>query len=130
MKLTVFQADKGDCLLLTGADETRVLIDGGLAGSYSKHVAARLGEIREAGGHLDVVYVSHIDDDHISGGLQLLEDEVAWRVHESQLRAGNRHQLPGCVHLRDHAGVRFFTCLGASKADGDRARIAPAAHLG
>ena len=97
MKLTVFQADKGDCLLLTGADETRVLIDGGLAGSYSEHVAARLGEIREAGGRLDVVYVSHIDDDHISGVLQLLEDEVAWRVHEYQLRAGNRDHEPPAV---------------------------------
>jgi hypothetical protein len=90
MKLTVFQSDKGDCLLLTGGDDkTRVLIDGGMSRSYREHVAAALGKIHEDGGKLDVVYVSHIDQDHISGVLQLLDDEVAWRAHEFQVRTGN-----------------------------------------
>jgi beta-lactamase superfamily II metal-dependent hydrolase len=90
VKLTVFQSDKGDCLLLTGGDDkTRVLIDGGMSSSYREHVAPTLGKIHEDGGKLDVVYVSHIDQDHISGVLQLLDDEVAWRAHEFQLRTGN-----------------------------------------
>ncbi|MGH2987727.1 MAG: MBL fold metallo-hydrolase [Solirubrobacterales bacterium] len=90
MKLTVFQSDKGDCLLLTGGDEkTRVLIDGGMSSSYREHVAATLGKVHSDGGKLDVVYVSHIDQDHISGVLALLDDEVAWRAHEFQLRTGN-----------------------------------------
>ena len=30
MRLTVFQSAEGDCLLLTGADRKRMLIDGGM----------------------------------------------------------------------------------------------------
>ncbi|HZI18043.1 MAG TPA: MBL fold metallo-hydrolase [Pyrinomonadaceae bacterium] len=95
MKLTVFQSDKGDCLLLTGDDGKRVLVDGGMRASYSEHVAPALGRLRDEGADLDVVYVSHIDQDHISGVLQLMDDEVEWRVHDFQVRGGNRtHAAP------------------------------------
>jgi hypothetical protein len=91
MKLTVFQADKGDCLLLESAGDERILIDGGTSSSFKSHVAPTLGRLRDAGKALDLVYLSHIDDDHIGGVLALFEAEVAWRVHEFQLRTGNDH---------------------------------------
>ncbi|WP_037502537.1 MBL fold metallo-hydrolase [Solirubrobacter soli] len=95
MNLTVFQADKGDCLLLETADDKRILIDGGTSSSFKEHVATALGALRDAGKQLDVIYVSHIDDDHIGGVLALLETELDWRVHEFQLGAGNaRHPVP------------------------------------
>lgn len=89
MRLQVFQSDKGDCLLLTGRDGTRVLVDGGMRSSYTAHVAPALGRIARDGGELDLVYVSHIDQDHISGVLQLMEDQVAWRVRDYQHGSGN-----------------------------------------
>lgn len=82
MKLHIFQSDKGDCLLLEGADGTRVLCDGGMSSSMKKHVRAELAKLRDNGVELAAVYVSHIDQDHISGVLQLLEDELAWRLFE------------------------------------------------
>lgn len=88
MKLTVFQAGKGDCLLLRDGT-TNVLVDGGMRADYKTHVAPALGEMREAGEELDVVYVSHIDRDHISGVLQLLDDEIDWRVFDYQRSNGN-----------------------------------------
>ncbi|MET0770105.1 MAG: MBL fold metallo-hydrolase, partial [Solirubrobacteraceae bacterium] len=88
MKLEAFQSDKGDCLLLTAGDGTRVLVDGGMRGSYSEHVAPALGAIAAAGGRLDLVCVSHIDQDHIAGVLQLMADEVAWRVADFQHGSG------------------------------------------
>lgn len=95
MKLTVFQSDKGDCLLLTGADGHNVLVDGGMRESYSEHVSPTLDQLRRDGGKLDVVYVSHIDQDHISGVLQMLDDEVKWRIHEFQVNNGNpKHKEP------------------------------------
>lgn len=95
MKLTVFQSDKGDCLLLTGADGRIMLVDGGMRPAYSKHVAPALGQLRDNGETLDVVYVSHIDQDHISGVLQMMDDEVAWRVHKYQLDHSNpNHKTP------------------------------------
>jgi beta-lactamase superfamily II metal-dependent hydrolase len=95
VKLTVFQSDKGDCLLLTGAGGERVLVDGGMAASYSTHVAPALGALAAQDKVLDLVYVSHIDQDHISGVLQLMDDLVAWRVHDFQLAHGNpTHKAP------------------------------------
>jgi beta-lactamase superfamily II metal-dependent hydrolase len=90
MKLTAFQSDKGDCLLLESADgKNRMLIDGGMKRAYSEQVAPAMGGLRKAKKKLDVVYISHIDEDHISGVLQMLDDEAAWRVHEHQVKNGN-----------------------------------------
>lgn len=90
MNITVFQSDKGDCLLVTSGDgQRRILVDGGMSGSYTKYVAPALGKLREQGLVLDLVYVSHIDEDHIAGVLQLLDDEVEWRVHDFHLNQPN-----------------------------------------
>lgn len=88
MRLQIFQSDKGDCVLLESSG-TRVLVDGGMASSYSEHVAPALEHLRAADQALDLVYVSHIDQDHISGVLQMLDDLVAWRVYEFQRDSGN-----------------------------------------
>lgn len=84
MKLTVFHAGDGDCLLLSSVDDPprHVLVDGGRKGTYEKHTRPAISQIREAHHSLDVVCVSHIDDDHISGILRLVEDEVDWRRFE------------------------------------------------
>ncbi len=94
MKLTVFQSDKGDCLLLTGADGRMILVDGGMGASYTRHVAPALGQLRDSGQALDVVYVSHTDQDHISGVLRMMDDEVAWRIYDFAQDKGNTHKKP------------------------------------
>jgi beta-lactamase superfamily II metal-dependent hydrolase len=92
MKIRVFHASDGDCLLLSssGTPPRRLLIDGGRKDSYEQNTRALLGKLRKTGGRLDVVCVSHIDDDHISGILRLVEDEVEWRAYEFA-----RSQRPG-----------------------------------
>jgi beta-lactamase superfamily II metal-dependent hydrolase len=92
MRLTVFQSDMGDCLLLRGADGKLLLADGGMSASYSKHVAPALGKLRDNGEKIDVVYVSHIDQDHISGVLRMMDDEFDWRRHDFQVKVNNKHQ--------------------------------------
>ncbi len=99
MRLRVFQSDKGDCLLLTAADGTQVLADGGMRASYREHVAPALGRLASRGGRLDLVYVSHIDRDHISGVLALMDDLVAWRVYDYQRARGNA-RFPKPEHPR------------------------------
>lgn len=89
MRLKVFQSDKGDCLMLTSKDGKRILADGGMRSSYREHVAPALGRLQNAGEELDLVYVSHIDRDHISGVLQLLDDLLDWRVYDFQRTSGN-----------------------------------------
>jgi beta-lactamase superfamily II metal-dependent hydrolase len=75
MKFTVFQSDKGDCLVLESG-KTRVMIDGGMKESFRDHVRESLSKM----GTIDVLYVSHIDRDHVFGLLQLTEDMIDWRV--------------------------------------------------
>lgn len=90
MKLTVFQSDKGDCLLVStngGTDSFNMLVDGGMSDSYRRHVAPTLHEMRERQEKLDLVYVSHIDQDHISGVLQLFDDMMRWRVYDFQKKS-------------------------------------------
>jgi hypothetical protein len=82
MDLTILPADKGDCLLLTGQDGRRMLVDGGMKSSYTRYVAPLLGDIAADGGKIDVVYVSHIDEDHIAGVLQLADDLLAWKIFD------------------------------------------------
>jgi beta-lactamase superfamily II metal-dependent hydrolase len=83
MKVTVFHAADGDCLLVeSDAPTRRLLVDGGRQASYAKNTRALLGQLRPAGETLDIVCVSHIDDDHITGILRLVEDEVEWRAFE------------------------------------------------
>lgn len=95
MRLTAFQSDKGDCLLLADTAGTRhILVDGGMSVSYNAHVAPALGKLRTGKKALDVVYVSHIDQDHIAGVLKLLDDEAAWRVHEFQKKQKNTKSKP------------------------------------
>jgi hypothetical protein len=85
MKLRIYQSDKGDCLLLESGGKN-VLIDGGMAASFESHVRASLTKLRK----LDLVCVSHIDDDHISGILRLLDDAMAWRIHKHQKSLGKK----------------------------------------
>jgi beta-lactamase superfamily II metal-dependent hydrolase len=113
MKLTVFQSDKGDCLLLASEDERHhMLIDGGMRRSYKEFVAPALMELASQDLPLDIVCISHIDQDHIGGVLQLLDDIVAWRVHDFQIHHGNpKHPAPGRgapPHIRGiwHNGFR------------------------
>jgi beta-lactamase superfamily II metal-dependent hydrolase len=89
MKLTVFQADKGDCLLITGQDGKHILADGGMKGSYQDYVRPAMGGLSAAGEEIDLVYLSHIDRDHIGGVLQLMDDAVDWRVYDYQTSLGN-----------------------------------------
>jgi hypothetical protein len=84
MKITAFHAADGDCFLLTssGASAKRILVDGGRRESYETNTRDVLGQLREDGGKIDILCVSHIDNDHITGILRLVEDEVEWRAFE------------------------------------------------
>jgi hypothetical protein len=84
--LDVQRARKGDCLILhygTRADPGLVLIDGGPAQVYGPYLKPRLAAIRKARAlgaadplPVDLMMVSHIDDDHINGILELTGELV------------------------------------------------------
>lgn len=51
-----------------------ILIDGGYVDTYENYLLPTLKEIAARGGELDVVVVTHIDGDHISGIIRMMED--------------------------------------------------------
>jgi beta-lactamase superfamily II metal-dependent hydrolase len=95
MKLTILPSEKGDCLLLESADGKNVLVDGGMYDSYKTYVRPLLGKMKKAGKQLDLVYVSHTDQDQIAGVLQLMNDLVDWRVYKHKLETNGKAKKPG-----------------------------------
>ncbi len=106
MRLQVFRASSGDCLLMTSNAGTRILIDGGMDDAYPKHIAPALGKLSKQGHKLDLLYVSHIDDDHIGGVLKLLDTELDWRAFDFQKDEGNtRAKEPGTPRAPEIAHI-------------------------
>jgi len=89
MKIMIFRADQGDCLLLGSSGGTHILVDGGTREAYKRQIGAALGLLAEAKTPIDLVCLSHIDDDHIGGIRQLMDDLAAWRVFDYQVSTGN-----------------------------------------
>jgi hypothetical protein len=96
--LDVLRARKGDCLILHfGAEPRLIMIDGGPSNVYQPHLKPRLERLREQrrieeGQPLvvDALLVSHVDDDHIKGILELTRE----------LRDAKNDQRPLPVRVR------------------------------
>lgn len=85
MRVTAFRADDGDCVLISGRDGSEILVDGGRSGAFGDHISPSLSRLER----LDLLCVSHIDQDHIAGVLRLVEDLIDWRVFDFQRAGGN-----------------------------------------
>ena len=93
--LDVMRARKGDCLIVhygTAADPRLIMIDGGPRGVYDRHLKPRIQKIRKARKlsdaqplNVELLMVSHVDDDHIQGILELTGELItANHEHTSQ----------------------------------------------
>ena len=81
------RASKGDCLLLhhgTTAKQRTVLIDGGPSRVYKPFLKPRIDAIRAKRGlgkndtlPIDLLMISHVDDDHIKGILDMTKELIS-----------------------------------------------------
>lgn len=71
--LKIYPALNGDCFLLT-IDSIRILIDGGYVNTYHDYLKGDLRAIKKKGGAISHLIVTHIDQDHISGIVKLMEE--------------------------------------------------------
>lgn len=104
--LYVVQARYGDCLLLefgTRDLPSYILVDGGPNSVYEDHLHPILKEIKQHGGSLDVVVVSHVDDDHIVGILDLVTEILYQRDNG----------LPGTITISELWHNTFSQTLGS-----------------
>ena len=94
MRLRVFFAGDGDCLLLTTGDGRHVLVDGGRTAPFRANARPVLADLATAGEQVDLLVVSHIDADHIAGVISLLKEVAAWEVHDYQVGEGGNPTHP------------------------------------
>ncbi len=72
-------ASYGDCFLVNcnNSSHTNILIDTGFVATYVNYLKPKLLKMKDAGELLDLMIITHIDADHISGALKLLEENGA-----------------------------------------------------
>jgi beta-lactamase superfamily II metal-dependent hydrolase len=73
MNVIIFPAMNGDSLFVE-TDESSVLIDGGYVSTYRKFIKPKLESLKKLNKKLNHLIVTHIDEDHISGIIKLIEE--------------------------------------------------------
>ena len=76
IKLHIVQAEFGDCFILeskSNNESTTMLIDGGPYQTFKNHLKPTLQKLL-LNGKIDLMVLSHIDNDHIIGLLDLLNE--------------------------------------------------------
>ena len=73
LDIKMFPAKSGDCFYIEFTEEDfRILIDGGYVETYYNSLRPFLKELNSKGKHLNLMIISHIDQDHINGIKTLL----------------------------------------------------------
>lgn len=95
----------GDCLVVeygsTGSRPYRILVDGGLKGSFDEGLGKYLKDSVDQPTEFDIVVVTHIDLDHIEGVIQALERDALTTQH---IWFNGRDQLDDLINT--DAGTR------------------------
>lgn len=70
----MFQADHGDAFLLSFGEnmDVNILIDMGLPKTYEEQIKPELLKLNNNGKKIDLLVVTHIDNDHITGAIPFL----------------------------------------------------------
>ena len=88
IQIEFFPASNGDSIFLSIKNEKFILIDGGFAQTYSKHIKKKLALLNHQKKFLDLIVITHIDNDHINGILKLFGDEYIDLVKKVWFNSG------------------------------------------
>lgn len=128
--LEVIRARKGDCLILhygSEDDPRLMIIDGGPRGVYTPHLKPRLEQIKQARSleHnapliIDLLMVSHVDDDHIQGILDLTRDLIQDNPQFAQVLSFWHNSFDNLISdLPKELMAAFKSQFGAASIAGD-----------
>ena len=71
IKFNFFKALAGDSILIS-TDNTNILIDGGFGITYEEQIKPQINKIKNG---LDLVVLTHIDEDHICGLIEMIKND-------------------------------------------------------
>ena len=77
MKIKFLPAFNGDCILISfdhKGEKKNILIDGGIPRTYQYHLKPELEKLVNENEKIDLLIITHIDDDHIGGIKELYQD--------------------------------------------------------
>ncbi|MFD6441605.1 MBL fold metallo-hydrolase [Peribacillus sp. NPDC060186] len=76
IEIEMFPAKNGDCFLISclGEKNTHILLDLGYPHTYRNYVRPKLISLKEDKESLDLVAFTHIDQDHIQGGITFFKE--------------------------------------------------------
>jgi beta-lactamase superfamily II metal-dependent hydrolase len=102
--IEMLPANEGDCILVTiPHEDVRILIDGGTSETYTSCLRERLLQIKEEGKGIDLLVVTHIDNDHIGGIIELLKENGSFA--ESKIIKIQNIWHNSYRHLQFHKGL-------------------------
>jgi len=127
--LDVIRARKGDCLILhygSEDDPRLMIIDGGPPAVYAPHLKPRLEQIKQArklGKNdpltVDLLMVSHVDDDHIQGILDFTRDLIQNNPQFARVLSFWHNSFDNIIgDLPDELTTAFKSQFGAASMDG------------
>lgn len=83
INISLLPAEHGDCIFVS-AENYNILIDGGIVQTYQnlhdrrnpdKPLKLLINKLHEENKHIDLLVITHVDDDHIGGIIEWFEDE-------------------------------------------------------
>lgn len=76
IQIKMYPAKNGDCFLISAGNEVKkhILIDCGYVETYKKFLKKDLLEIAERKEKINLMVITHIDADHISGAIKFIEE--------------------------------------------------------
>lgn len=109
-KISMLPAANGDCFVVEfdvkGRSVYRMLVDGGPKSAY-EHLHQYFSDLGECDRYIDLIVVTHIDEDHIGGVLELLKDkELKVDVREIWFNDIDRAENPDGKSKAEKFGVK------------------------
>lgn len=74
IRIEMFPAEGGDNFLLRFDNKKNIMIDMGYGDTYTNYIKNRLLQLKEQGECIDLLVITHIDEDHIGGAIKFLQE--------------------------------------------------------
>lgn len=78
LKIKMLEAFNGDSFLVSLEDNNsikNIIVDGGISKTYIRHLRSEIESIASKSENIDLMFITHVDDDHIGGIISFFEDD-------------------------------------------------------